>query len=46
MQFGADQNPFLANAAQEANNMFALASKQTQSEMWRMQQAGGGGMGG
>ena len=46
MQFGADQNPFLANAAQEANKMFALASKQTQSEMWRMQQAGGGGMGG
>ena len=46
MQFGADQNPFLANAAQQANEMFALASKQTQSESWRMQQAGGGGMGG
>jgi hypothetical protein len=46
MQFGADQNPFLASAAQEANKMFALASKQTQSESWRMQQAGGGGGGG
>ena len=46
MQFGADQNPFLANAAQQANEMFALASKQTQSESWRMQQAGGGGGGG
>jgi hypothetical protein len=44
MQFGADQNPFLANAAQQANEMFALASKQTQSESWRMQQAGGGGI--
>lgn len=45
LQFGADQNPFLANAAQQATEMLALAGKQTQSEMWRLQQAGGG-MGG
>lgn len=46
LQFGADQNPFLASAAQQATEMLALAGKQTQSEMWRMQQAGGGGGGG
>lgn len=46
MQFGTDQNPFLASAAQQANEMFALAGKQEQSEAWRRLQAGGGGGGG
>lgn len=46
LQFGADQNPFLANAAQQATEMLALAGKQEQSEAWRRLQAGGGGGGG
>jgi len=43
LQFGADQNPFLANAAKQATEMLALAGKQQQSEAWRRLQAGGGG---